>query len=97
MICVCVLFRVCMRNREPKGVQYEFWGAHNGRRREEEMEKERGRPASKTLDLHEKKHVDILLLTSAASITTKSGCLLFTDSFRSTILQTAHALNYIFK
>lgn len=46
-------------------------GAHNGRRREGETEKERGRPASKRLDLHEKKHDAILLLTSAAGSAAK--------------------------
>lgn len=41
--------------------------------REGDTEKERGRPASKRLDLHEKKHVAILLLTSSASSATQSG------------------------
>lgn len=73
---MCVF--VCARKR----VQCEFRGAHNGRRREAETEKERGRPASKSPDLHEKKHDAVLLLTSAAG--RKNGCLLFTDYFSST-------------
>lgn len=72
----------CVRKRgESRRVQFEFWGTNNGEGTEGETVKERGRPASKGPDLHEKKHVAILLLTSAASGTTKSGGLLFTDSF----------------
>lgn len=41
------------------GTQWQKERRRNGKR-------ERGRPASETLDLHEKKHVAILLLTSAA-------------------------------
>lgn len=60
-----------MRTRACDGVQCEFCGAHNGGKSEGDMDKERGRPAPKRLDLHEKKHVVILLLTSAASGTKK--------------------------
>lgn len=88
---------VCLRVRKRDRVRESSVSSEGRTMAEGERgtEKERGRPASKSLDLHEKKHVAIFLLTSAASGNTKSGCLLFTDSFSSIDPQTS-PLDYIF-